>query len=142
MELLTLMTGKQVNDMPTRKVSISKSKHNVTRTKMQKAKKTSVLASNSKVKVPLNKMINVDKLINSMTLDELLEASKISNEYLHGEKISKTHSQKAELYCNMIVKRNDRNSINVVNERIVELNQKIYTPSQQAKESYKKFMDE
>lgn len=128
--------------MPPKKVITSKNKNKTTRIKIQKAKKISKSSSSSKGKVSLSKIINVDKLINSMTLDDLLEASKITNEYLHGEKISKTNSQKAELYCNMTVRRNDKDTINALNKRIVELNQKKYTPSQQTRESFKKFMDE
>lgn len=88
----------------------------------------------------------IDSLINSMTYDDLLEASKLSTYYLHGEKAEVIKSLKAKSYYNIVESvpniKDAYKLNNKVNDRLVYLNKKRHPVTQQSINLYKKLMGE
>lgn len=147
MELSQLPTRKQVISMtiqkriPSRvmkKTGVERGKTLMSRATLQTMKRSNRLIARD---------VLIKKLINSMTLDDLLEVTRLSTQRLHGEEVSLTQATPQMKRCyKKIAKASNAASakklVNLMNTRIVELNNKAYAPSPQSLELYEKFMKE
>ena len=89
---------------------------------------------------------NIHVFINSMTYDDLLEASKLSMQYIHGEKAEEVQSPKAkEYYRIMLNSPNNRYTDllrNKINSRLLYMNKKRHPVTKESINLYKKLMGE
>lgn len=98
---------------------------------------------------PIRRRKVTGRLIDSMDLDEMLEASKIIEMGFRGEKIPTVKSPEVQEYVGTVLQLNKRASTKsvakkmqqVLNARIVELNKKT-TNAVEAKRLYHKLMEE
>lgn len=89
------------------------------------------------------------RLVNSMNLDEMLEASKMIEMGIKGEKIPTVKSSKAQKYAGAILRLNRRNDtkpmaekmMHDLNVQIIEVNKKT-TDAVESKRLYRKLMAE